>query len=119
MRKWVTAALALLACGLVSAGAGAALGQSQATTGVIEGTVTDSIGQVLPGATINLLNTDTNFTREVFTDARGRFRAVLLPLGSYRVKVSLEGFQSETRDGIELTLGETIILRFKLNPAAG
>ena len=66
----------------------AAFAQSQATTGVIEGTVSDSSGAVLPGATVTLKNTGTNFTRDLVTDGDGRFRGLLLPLGTYRLTVS-------------------------------
>ncbi len=78
--------------------------QSQATTGVIEGTVQDESGAVLPGVTITLLNTATDFEQVLVTDARGRFRGVLLPLGPYRVTAQLEGFKTWVRDGLELTL---------------
>ncbi|PYQ18504.1 MAG: hypothetical protein DMF81_24755, partial [Acidobacteria bacterium] len=53
--------------------------QSQATTGVIEGTVVDESGASVPGATVTLKNTATNFERVVSTNADGRFRGLLLP----------------------------------------
>ena len=61
------------------------LAQSQATTGVIEGTVSDETGAPVPGATVVVKNTATNFERTLATDADGRFRGLLLPLGPYRV----------------------------------
>lgn len=84
-----------------------AAAQSQATTGVIEGTVTDSQGGLLPGATVTLVNVGTNFTREVVTGGDGRFRGLLLPLGTYRLTVSLSGFSNYVREGIDLGVGET------------
>jgi hypothetical protein len=88
--------------------------QSQATTGVIEGIVVDETGSPLPGATITLNNTATNFTQTLVTDARGRFRGVLLPLGPYRVSASLEGFATLVREGLQLAVGQTINLRFEM-----
>ncbi len=85
----------------------AAFAQSQATTGVIEGTVSDSSGAVLPGATVTLTNTGTNFTRDLVTNADGRYRGLLLPLGTYRLTVSLAGFSNYQQDGIELVVGQT------------
>jgi hypothetical protein len=38
--------------------------QSQATTGSIEGSVSDASGRQIPGANVTLLNTGTNFVRE-------------------------------------------------------
>ena len=84
-----------------------AAGQSQATTGVIEGTVSDETGGRLPGATVTLVNRGTNFTSELTTDADGRFRALLLPLGDYVITVSLSGFGRYTQDGIGLGVGQT------------
>jgi hypothetical protein len=85
----------------------AAHAQSQATTGVIEGTVVDSSGGVLPGATVTLTNVETGFVREVVTDPDGRFRGLLLPLGGYRLTVSLTGFATYQREGIQLAVGQT------------
>ena len=93
------------------------LGQSQGATGVIEGTVTDESGAPLPGVIVTLVNTATNFEQELVTDARGQFRGVLLPLGPYRVIASLEGFKTLVRDGLQLTVGQTITLRLVLQLA--
>ncbi len=84
-----------------------AFAQSQATTGVIEGTVSDASGGRLPGAMVSLVNTGTNFTRDLVTDADGRFRALLLPLGAYRLTVTLASFSTYTQEGIELVVGQT------------
>jgi hypothetical protein len=81
--------------------------QSQATTGVIEGSVVDETGGRLPGASVTLTNTGTNFTRELTTDADGRFRGLLLPLGVYRLTVRMPGFGSYVQDGITLAVGQT------------
>lgn len=102
---------------LPALGAPFLLGQTQATTGVIEGTVQDESGGVLPGVTITLLNTATNFEQVLITDSRGRFRGVLLPLGPYRVTAALEGFQTLVKEGIQLTVGETINLTLTLKIA--
>jgi len=95
----------------------AAFAQSQATTGVIEGTVTDSSGAVLPGVSVTLHNTATNYEQTVVTDSAGRFRGVLLPLGPYEVTASLEGFSKSLSRGINLAVGQTQTLSFKLSQA--
>lgn len=97
--------------------AAAAFAQSQATTGVIEGVVTDETGAILPGVTITLRNTGTNFEQVVVTGREGRFRAPLLPLGPYRVTASLSGFANTVREGIELALGQSVNLNLMLRPA--
>jgi hypothetical protein len=91
--------------------------QSQATTGVIEGTVTDSSGGALPGATVVIHNTGTGFEQIQVTDGGGRFRAVLLPLGTYDVRGSLEGFQPQLVKEVELGVGQTRTVDIKLSQA--
>ena len=80
---------------LLAALPGAVLAQSQATTGVIEGVVSDEGGAPLPGAAVALRNIDTNFEKATTTSTDGRFRAVLLPLGPYKVDKS--GAQTAAR----------------------
>jgi hypothetical protein len=84
--------------------------QSQATTGVIEGSVVDPSNAVLPGASVALKNTATNFEKRETTDSAGRFRALLLPLGPYQITVTLPGFSTLVREGVTLSLGETVTL---------
>src|SRR3954469_23242267 len=114
-RRW---GVRLLAVVLVLAWVPAVLAQSQATTGVISGIVTDESGGVLPGATVTLRNTETNFEKVVVTGADGSFRAVLLPLGPYRITVDLQGFAKVVREGTDLGVGQTINLKIPLQVAA-
>jgi hypothetical protein len=111
IRQWLRPLVAVVAIvGL----AAPALAQSQATTGVIEGRVADESGAVLPGVTVTLTNTATGFEKVLVTDANGRFRGVLLPLGPYRVSAALEGFTTLVREGLELSVGQTITLDLTL-----
>jgi hypothetical protein len=91
-----------------------AYAQSQATTGVIEGTVLDESGAPIPNATVTFKNTATNFERVVTTNADGRFRGLLLPLGPYRVTVSNPGFGTLVREGINLAVGQSVNLSLTL-----
>ena len=81
----------LLAIGLVLIAPVGARAQAQATTGVIEGTVTDPSEAVVAGAKVTVTNVGTGFERQVNTDSSGFYRAVLLPLGVYRVAVEQIG----------------------------
>src|SRR5262249_54838268 len=60
---------------------------------------------------------DTNYQRKVSTDDAGRFRAVLLPLGGYRITVSASRFGTLTRTGLDLAVGQTISLTLSLRVA--
>ena len=83
-------------------------------TATITGTVSDSTGAVLPGASVIALNEDTGISRTVEADAAGRYSALVLPLGNYRVTASLAGFQTEVRSGIALTVGRQAVVNFEL-----
>ena len=82
MNKRLSAFLSIIALFLFSS---IAFAQSQATTGLIQGTVTDPNGAVVQGAAVNVKNTETGFERTVTTNSDGFFSAPLLPLGKYRV----------------------------------
>jgi len=68
----------------------------------LAGTVKDSTGAVVPGATVTLRNLDTGFTRSTVTDAAGRysFNAVP-PAGKWTLTAELQGFAPQHREGLE------------------
>lgn len=106
--------LLVLLCALAP---GAALAQSQATTGTIEGIVTDTTGAVLPGALVTLLQQQTGFTRALTTDDGGRYRGLALPLGVFTLSVERDGFRRATRENVELAVGQTLRIDFSLGVA--
>jgi hypothetical protein len=91
-----------------------AFAQSQANTGIIEGTVSDPSGQPISQAQITIANLDTNFTRDLLSDDEGRFRGLLLPLGPYRVTTKAPKFATNVREGLDLAVGQTISLAVSL-----
>ncbi len=93
------------------------MAQSQANTGSIEGTVSDSSGAGVPGASITIQNTDTNFARKLTSDNTGRFRGVLLPLGGYKLTVTAPRFGTLVRTGLDLAVGQSINLALTLTVA--
>src|SRR6266446_7047579 len=72
---------------------------AQQGTGTILGVVKDSSGAVIPGATVTIVNEETNLTRPVITGENGAFRAPALPVGRYLVRVELTGFQTQAQRG--------------------
>jgi len=96
------------------------LGWSQgATTAAMSGTITDSKGQPLPGATVVAVHTPTNTTYNNSTNADGRFNIQNMRVGGpYTVKVSFVGYQDFTRTGVNLTLAENFRLDAKLGEAS-
>jgi hypothetical protein len=91
--------------------------QSQATTGVIEGTVVDASGAAIPGVTVTIRNTATGYEVVVVTDAAGHFRAVLLPVGPYQVTAVLQGFATVVQKGLDLGVGQTLSASIALKQA--
>ncbi len=87
------------------------LAQSDITTGAITGRVTEQSGAVLPGATVEAKNLDTNFSRATKTDASGRFTLVALPPGPYTVTVGgAAGFGTLVEEKLTLNVGQTLSL---------
>ncbi len=80
--------------------------QAQLSTATLYGTVTDSTGAAVPGATVTVTQIDTQTTRTVKTENDGAYRADFLPVGSYKVSVSSQGFRTLERTGITLTVTE-------------
>ena len=82
--------------------------QSQATTGVIRGTVRDPSGAPVVGATVVVRETQTGFQRQFSSNERGVFIASLLPLGAYDVTARAVGFSEAKRTGVRVSVGETV-----------
>jgi hypothetical protein len=88
--------------------------QSQATTGIIRGTVTDPSGTPVAGATVTLRETQTGFQRQIATNERGIFVASLMPLGTYDVTTRAVGYSETRRTGVRVSVGETVNLTLPL-----
>jgi hypothetical protein len=95
---------------LVLASLATAAAQSQITTGVIQGTVTDATGSVLPGVAVEARNTGTNLARTTIADGDGRYVFLQLPPGTYQVTFSLAGFATVVHENVPLTVGQSVTL---------
>ena len=67
----------------------------QATTADLIGRVTDDSGAVLPGATVTATHTGTNQVRSQVTTDTGDFAFNLLPIGTYEIRIELQGFKTQ------------------------
>lgn len=86
----------------------------QVATGTISGTVDDKSGGILPGAKVVVVNEETGITRNLDTDQHGRYTAPGLSVGPYRVTATVDGFQTEVRTGIVLTVAREAVVDFSL-----
>ncbi len=102
MVKHAVTGLHVIACVLVFLGSAAA----QRTTATLHGSVRDSSGAVLPGATIELTHEETRLTTTNVSNSAGEFTAAFLPVGRYTIRVTCDGFTPQIRTGVELTAGQ-------------
>jgi hypothetical protein len=84
------------------------------STAQISGTVRDVSGGVLPGADVTAIQTDTGVRRAVVSDAGGSYTLSNLPIGPYRLEVSLSGFRSFARTGIVLQVNANPVINVTL-----
>jgi hypothetical protein len=96
---------------LVAMGGAMSNVRAQGLTGQLSGTVTDSGGGVLPGATVVIKNAGTNSTRETVTGADGAFLFPDLLAGKYDITVTVSGFKTYEQKGINLASTERVALR--------
>ncbi|MGA7155358.1 MAG: carboxypeptidase-like regulatory domain-containing protein [Acidobacteriaceae bacterium] len=83
---------------LLPTGASAQIGGS----GTIEGTITDTTGAVIPGATITARNIATGSEMVRTSNGDGRYNVSPLQVGTYNVKISAKGFETLLREKISL-----------------
>ena len=82
--------------------------RGQGTEGNITGSVTAQDGALIPKATVTVTNEATNFSRTVFSDAKGVYLIADLNPGTYTVKVDAPGFAELLDTGVALTAQQTI-----------
>jgi hypothetical protein len=91
-----------------------AIASAQSTSGRISGTVADSQGGVLPGATVTVVQEGTGLSRSATTDNDGAYVFVSLPVGTYSVTAELGGFQKAVKSGYKLVADGRITADFTL-----
>ena len=86
----------------------------QTVNGRINGTVTDSSGAVIPGATVTITNIATNAPRTAVTDDSGFYTVTSLPVGTYTVTVERSGFKKANQTGNVLTADQRLTVNITL-----
>src|SRR5215510_5299932 len=87
---------------LVSLGATPVLAQGGGSTASLTGSVTDSDGGVLPGATVEVKNNATGAIERLVTNTSGIFSAPALQPGTYTVTISLVGFKTQVMTDVRV-----------------
>jgi hypothetical protein len=97
---------AKLLCGLFCALIACGSAVAQTVTGTISGTVLDTSGRAIAGATVTLINEQTNDTRTLVATETGDFSFAAIQPGTYTIKVEHQGFNTLQRQGNVLSPNE-------------
>ena len=112
MRQFIRVSLALI-------GLGIAASVHAQTLGTIAGSAKDATGAVLPGVSVEVASPALiEKTRTAVTDGAGQYAIISLPVGTYTVTFSLQGFGTVKREGIEILANFTASVNAELKVGA-
>lgn len=77
----------------------------QLGTSTIRGTITDSSGAALPGATVTITNLQTNLSRTLTTGSAGGYSFESIPPGEYKVEIEAKGFRKSVVNRVQAQVG--------------
>src|SRR5256886_15520575 len=109
--RFVAAIVALIALGTC-------LSLAQTSTATILGTVKDTTGALIPGASITVKHTETGLTRTAISSETGDYNVPLLPVGAYELTTAMPGFKQDVRRGINLVVGQQAVINLTLEVGA-
>lgn len=90
---------------------------AQSGAGSIQGTVTDSSGAVIPGASIEVVNQGTNIAVKAATNGVGFYQVPGLFTGTYVVTITAPGMESYVRN-LELLVAQTAVINATMTPGS-
>jgi outer membrane receptor protein involved in Fe transport len=91
-----------------------AAASAQAGRGEINGTVIDEAKGVLPGATVTVTHEEQGTQRNAVTGPDGRYVVTTLQPGPYTLRVEMQGFRTQERKGLRLSVGQELTVDFTL-----
>ncbi|MBM3812112.1 MAG: carboxypeptidase regulatory-like domain-containing protein [Acidimicrobiia bacterium] len=91
---------------------------AQTVTSRIRGIVTDPSGAIVPSAEVTVTHEGTGLTRTMPTNSSGLYAFNAMPLGKYRITVSMQGFKKFTSSANELQVGEPMTIDIQLETGA-
>jgi uncharacterized surface anchored protein len=75
-------------------------------TAILVGTVTDNTGAVVPGASVKIINNETQFVYNGLTSPEGAYYVPNLIPGTYRLTIEATGVKRYIREGVVLRTSE-------------
>jgi len=97
-------------CALAIMLAAAVFSSAQSTGGRVRGTVTDASGGAITGAKLLLTNEATGTQRDTASGSNGEYIFLEVPVGTYRIEVTQQGFKKYSRKGLVVNLNEVVNL---------
>ncbi|HEY4357048.1 MAG TPA: TonB-dependent receptor [Acidobacteriaceae bacterium] len=89
---------------------------AQSVRGTLAGTITDQTGAVIPGAVVVATNQATAGKSSTKSTSAGVYRFADLPIGSYTVTVTANGFSTKSSTGVQVQVNSTSALDVSLTP---
>src|SRR6266850_847269 len=86
----------------------------QSATAEFNGSVVDQSGAVLPGAAITIAEESTGLVRTAVSSDTGRFVIPAVQPGVYTVRAELSGFQTQSRTGVRILVGQAVTLKVSM-----
>ncbi len=83
----------------------------------LRGVVSDTVGAVLPNATVTITDSGTNVATHTVTDAKGEYVFTGLRPSTYSVKAEVRGFRTSERTNVVFAPDQETTLNFTLSPA--
>jgi Carboxypeptidase regulatory-like domain/TonB dependent receptor len=96
----------------------ASLAGGQVLYGGITGTVIDSAGGIVPGASVTVTHKETNLSRETVSNQTGIYTFTNLQAGTYDVKVSMSGFREFVKTDVPVSVNQISRVDVKLDVGA-
>jgi len=87
---------------------------AQDATARITGTISDSTGAVIPGVQVTVTNAATQVSREATTDADGFYQVLALPIGSYKITATRQGFRTVVSSEYKLLINQALRVDIKM-----
>jgi hypothetical protein len=118
-RTGISSVLTALAVAIVlSLTATSAMGQGAATTGVVNGQITDAQNAAIAGADIRLVDTATGSTRTTVSNDVGRYTIPSVAPGVYDLTITKTGFEASKLSAQKVDVGQTLTLNVTLQVGA-
>ena len=92
--------------------------QAQVTGATLSGTILDNTGSVIPNAKVSITNTATGISRDTTANSDGFYTVPNLQAGTYTVKVIAQGFRTQEKTGILLTVGAAPVVNVTMQVGA-